>query len=174
MKVTRSMFQFEIPKRSPNCSVCQQSFLAGASYYSFLFQEEKKLWTRQDFCVLCGEKFADGEKHKGLSGWYWKSQVSDKPKAAAPVDRVDKAFEILHEVLNKDSLEAQEEAYVLSLYLMRQKKLILRKETTLPGGEIVYIYEIRDTEEMVSVPKLDLSNLQIEKIKCSLTVKLNS
>lgn len=172
----RTIFQQEIPRRKQICFMGSELFSPGMDYYSLLKEDETGKWLRHDFCIDCWEKFA-GQRPRNQTddkASYWKSKVEDKKiYAKSSIDRNERALELLLQALAKNSPEDIEEAFILALYLARNKKLVIRKEINHPG-ESSAIYEILATEELLIVPKLNLSQLQIEKIKGTLAIKLNN
>ena len=161
--MTKFILQPEVPKRKQKCFVGQEAFEAGMEYYSQLSEGENGKLNRQDFCLSCWEQWKQqgSDQHES----YWRSKVLEEKKRA-PIDRNERALDLLKEALQKDD---KEEAFILALYLSRNRRLAMRSQ-----DERWVIYEILDTEEMLAVPKIELSALQIEKVKGSLVPKLGS
>lgn len=154
--MTKPLFQLDLPKRKASCSSGQEPFTSGMEYFSLLQENETGNWIRQDFCHNCWDKMP-----KPRPNSFWKSRIkSDK---AIPLDMKEKAEaakEYLRESLRRGSLEDLEDAFVLSVYLLRIKKLI----TCSQEGECV-LYEDPASGELFQVPKLDLSTLQVDKVQ---------
>ena len=160
----KNPFQLEIPRRSNICSAGKEPLQTGMDYYSILDEDEEGNWSRQDFCAACWEKFARNEALNNTLS-HWKSKVPNKKASELPTDRSERAFVLLKEALARNAPEDREEAFVLALFLARNKKLALREEAKHSDGNIYNIYEALATEEMLAVPKLDLSTLQVEKVQ---------
>jgi hypothetical protein len=160
----RPLLQQEIPRRKQNCFAGQESFVPGMEYYSLLNEDDAGKWVRRDFCLACWEKFADQKRDAS----YWKSKVPEEKKhPKTHADKNERALELLVTALQDPNTDTLGEAFILALYLARNKRLALRSQ-----DEDVMIYEVLATEELLAVPKLDLSSLQIEKIQETLSSKL--
>jgi hypothetical protein len=175
----KTFIQKEIPKRKPTCSIGQEPFLKGMDYYSYIEEDEKGKWLRNDFCSPCWEKFSLQKKNNDQQSKvnYWKSKICEKPFSKEPLSFNEKALKLLATAILLDSQESNEEAFILALYLARNKKLAMRKEIDCLEGtakKCFIIYEVLATEELLLVPKLQLSQLQVEKTREILALKLKS
>lgn len=159
----RTFIHTEIPKRGKICCLGGEELTPEMEYYSLLREDAKGKWTRQDFCPSCWEK----KKEEGQpQDSYWKAKVQ-KEKEKVVLDRNEQILELLREALGKRTAEDLQEAFILALYLFRNRKLALRAQE-----ENWMLYEVVETEEMLRVPKVDTSALHIEKIQETLTAKL--
>jgi len=155
-------FRIEIPRRSPNCCHGQENFQPGMEYHSFLTEDEKGNLLRKDYCESCWKEAA-GEGRVTS----WSSKVPTKKGGKRlPIDRNERALELLKESLSK---EEAPEAFVLALFLARSRYAALRKE--LPEG--TSLYEVLATEEMLVVPRVKLSTLQIATIQARLAERFS-
>jgi hypothetical protein len=164
------MFQIEIPKRASRCFKGGEVLNQGESYYSALIlNDHEQSYHRQDYCLLCWES-----NHSKIEGMVssWKSVVPvKKGESELPKRRDERALYLLKEALsNQESPEAKEEAFVLSLYLARRRLIALRQELKR-GAAPFSLYEVSETEEMLCVPKISLSDLRIEKVQQELSRK---
>lgn len=162
---TKSAFQIAIPRRSYACSQCNEPFAAGKTYYSILGEERVEGdYPRLDYCQACWTKQTKSKTPQYSSAWSaavpLKKEASELPK-----QRDARALYLLKQTLNQDDKESNAEAFVLSLYLARRRRLYLRQEMKLQNGHYASLYEVAETEEMLCVPKLALSDLQVEKIQ---------
>lgn len=161
-----SIFQIEIPRRSTHCVGCKCSFPPSSDYFSLL-TEDKEGFKRFDYCPSCWEKTAQ-------EGIHWKSKVPDNSNAALEEkyrNRNEKALALLKDALLMDTPEADSEAFILALLLARSKVASLRQEIE-QEGKFYNLYEILDTEEILVVPKVNLSSLQIDTLQTDLANKL--
>lgn len=158
------LFRIEVPRRAPACGNCKKILVVGDSYYSVLSLQEKDFPVRIDYCQECWQEHL-GKNALGS----WKGKVPPKNEKRKTVDRNAKALELLKASLKKEALADQEEAFVLSLYLARNRQIALRKELSSNTS----LYEILATEEMLVVPKLKLSTLEIDKIQERLAKKFS-
>jgi hypothetical protein len=157
----------EIPKRGATCAKGGEPLVAGEEYYSVLLEDpEKPGYLRQDFCLKCWQEL----QPKAFKS-YWKARVPKqwKPpkKEESPFDR---AFRILREDLQNPTPENLNEAFILSIFLSRKRRLLLRQEI-VHEGEAAYLYEDPATEEILCIKKVEVSALKREEIQQALAKK---
>lgn len=163
------MKSIDIPRRGHYCALGNEPLKEGTIYYSLLEEGETDI-VRRDYCPVCWEKISI----KGQRA-YWKSRVLPKKREAhKAVDFSHYAFLLLKEALHNNTEEAQEEAFVLALFLARKRQLHLRDEIEREAGERYFLYEVAATEEMLAVKKLDLSTLKTEKVQDNLAKKFST
>lgn len=170
----KSAFQIEIPRRGPYCSQGKELFLPGMDYYSILLEEGEI--RRQDFCSACWESSArDQFLPKVHTSWKSKVAAGKKEEPLDAQSRDDKILFILNETLKKETLSPDEEVecFVLALYLARRRRLLLRKELQKEGGKF-NLYEVADTEEMLYVRRVELSQIATEKVQAELANKIKA
>ena len=141
-------------------------------FYSALVEsEEKGLYQRYDYCAPCWSLLNVQKLYPKLVS-HWKSRVPAKKL----VDELPKQRDARVLALLKDAIlqnQSPDEAFVLALYLARKRLIVLRQEMALPnGGGAASLYEVLETEEMLCVPRLQLSELQVGKIQQSLASQL--
>jgi hypothetical protein len=164
------MFHIEIPKRSSCCVKGGESLNPGSDYYSVLIKgDEEGVYQRQDYCVNCWSQAEQVPSGRSV----WKSRVPIKKEGSElPKQRDARALYLLKELLtNQITPTANAEAFVLALYLARRRLIVLRREVEREGQPPLSIYEVLETEEMVCVPKLSLSQLHVEQIQAELAKK---
>lgn len=144
----------KIPRRSPICSIGGEPFKAGMEFISHLYEGDKGILFRKDFCMHCKST------ENGVPVGLWKGKVPHPKERKLPLERNARALELLHRALEESTNEAAEEAFVLALFLARGRLIVARQELE---GRI--LYEVLATEEMLAVPRLALSNLEIAKIQ---------
>ena len=96
-------------------------------------------------------------------GIFWKAQIPVKPKIQT--NQAQRALELLREIYQ----EQKETAYILALYLQRQKLIVKRQEL-----EDMIIFEVTDTEEMLSIKKTELTTLDIYHLQAEIAKKLGN
>lgn len=163
-------FQIEIPKRAGVCAHGGELMAPGMTYYSSLvLRDEDGGFDRHDYCAACWEQLTQ----KGEKISTWKSAIPAKKVASdLPKKRDDRAYYLLKESLASDGVLAREEAFVLSLYLARRRRIFLRQEMAR-NDQKFQLYEVAETEEMLCVPKVELSHLQVESLQLELAKKFN-
>jgi hypothetical protein len=130
-----------------------------------LLELPKGGYERKDFCQSCWEEVKDSVLEK--THIHWKSKIPEKKEESdLPKQRNARALILLQESVGTDDPLIQQEAFVLALLLARSRELFLRQE--LPEGNL---YEVAKTEQMVVVPRLDLSRLQTEEVQKRLAEK---
>lgn len=171
------MFQIEIPKRATCCVKGGEPLLQGAEYYSALVRGEgDEVYHRQDYCHSCWEKHnSDNPDHLHINS-SWKSTVPLKKEVSElPKQRDARALYLLKEALHDQDTSAKiAEAFVLALYLARRRLIYLRQEMKREGKLPICFYEVAETEEMLCVPKIPLSDLQVETVQLELAKKFNA
>lgn len=171
------MFPIDIPKRSQVCSKDNQILSPGMDYFSTLILDEKKSgFVRHDYCMKCWLEIEKKEQSLEITS-KWKSTVPKKQNIELPKLKDERALYLLKELLSNDDFyrtpQLQNEAFVLSLFLSRKRLMLFRGD--LEKNALSHtLYEVKETEEMLLVPKLDLSSDQIEQTKLSLAEKFNA
>lgn len=167
------MFQIEIPRRATCCVKGGEPLLQGSDYYSALVRSDNEdIIQRQDYCLQCWQQVHDSEQINGS----WKSTVPlKKDPSDLPKRRDERALYLLKESLSApESQSSIAEAFVLTLYLARRRLVILRQEMKREGKLPLCIYEVAETEEMLCVPKLPISDVQVENVQLELAKKFKA
>lgn len=131
-----------------------------------VYEGENGAFIRKDYCHTCSGSCASQE---GVVS-SWKSVVPTRKKEQQPFDRNERALELLRACVARDEVEEREEAFVLALYLARNRKLLQRKDLSPE----VALYEIAATEEMLPVHKVSLSSLGVAEVQERLARKFTS
>jgi hypothetical protein len=163
----KNIFQLEIPRRNSQCALGQETFSPGMDYHSLLIEEDSGI-QRQDFCNVCWnpEFIAKAKIH-------WRSKVSAKKEISSlPHNRDERALLLLKEAIKGESQENRMEAFVLALYLARKKILHIRHESNKKVNDALILYEVSDTEEIIPIKKIDLSQIEIEETQKGIANKL--
>ena len=168
-----ALIKFEIPPRSRRCEFGKEDFSQGMEYYSVLEDTENEGFHRKDYCETCWEKLLLDPETASFGKVHWKSRVPVKKQDSySSLQRDEKAMELLKEILQDGRKEDAPQAFVLTLLLVRNKMLQFKQEILDDDGQVVLLYEVAATEEMIAVQKIDLSLIQIEKIQKILAEKL--
>lgn len=168
-----ALHTYEIPRRHRHCIIGQEEFAPGESYYSLL-EPIKGGYERKDYCPACWKKIHEEEEGHSEGKVFWKSSVPEKQQASEEAMRRDeRALELLKAYSSSNQREERDQAFILALLLTRNKFLQLRQEVE-EEGEAVQLFEVRSTEEMIGVRKVDLSTIQTDLIQTALAEKLGS
>lgn len=168
------LFQIEIPRRSSICSKGNEVLAPGSEYYSVLTEDLNTTYIRQDFCLNCWLESKQGDSQQKKKN-YWKAKVADSKKELADVfgSRDERAMELLKVAMQRNEVDDQAEAFVLALYLARRKIICLRKQLHHAELGAINLYEVIATEEMLSIKRMELARLEVEKIQQSIACKLS-
>lgn len=166
-------FQIMIPRRSSACAGGGEKFEPKQTYHSVVREDDGGEFVRLDYCSPCWEKIAD--ELKGEEIVHWKGQVPAKvvQNKLAGLNRDERALVILKELLQKEELseKEEEEAFVLGVFLARQRVLYARKQLT-KDGKTFQIYEKGGGEEILAVPHKELSVLEVSTVQQQIAQKL--
>lgn len=133
-------------------------------YFSVLVNDdEEEKYHRQDFCSVCWghEAFKQAKS-------FWKGRVPLQKELLKPPElNKEGLLTWLRELLAEERAEAATEAFVLALFLARRRQVVLRKELERQG-QLFFIYEDPETEELFSVRKVPLTPEQLLAMQASL------
>ena len=164
-----SLLSIPIPKRSLVCALNQENFLPKMAYFSVLYEELDSSIVRKDFCEACWSEWKKKQDLSKLKG-YWKAKVR-AVKKVPPADKAEKALLLLQELQDKEEEDAKAKIYLLATFLLRLRRLALRKEFS-DHQKKYHLYEIIATEQFLQVEVLDLSLIEIEKVRIYLADQL--
>jgi len=165
-----SLFTIDIPKRQAQCAGKGERFVPEMEIFSLLTEEESKKIVRRDFCATCWPQFQQ-EAQLPHSRGYWKSKI-EKKKKISDASRAEQALMLLRLLLNTpEGLEA--EIFVLCLFLAHARYLALRKEVQKENG-VYDVYELLKQNEWITIKRVQVSQLEIDKIQHSLALKLQT
>jgi len=164
-------WQIEIPRRSKRCSLNQEQFAEGTEYYSLLQRDEDKgHYVRKDFCNVCWEQVSKDYEKGSCS--LWKSKVPLRSFEKKSESRDIRALDILRESIQDLNENILAEAFVLALYLARKRIIVQREEVYIEEKKML-LFEIIATEEMLLIPKIELSQIQTDNVQLELVKKLS-
>lgn len=164
------IFKIHIPRRHNKCLNCSKKIEGGNEYHSVLFEQGEEEFAREDFCPECWVKVNETEKMKQACT-HWKSTVPIKPSEdESSKNRIEKALELL-----KAGIEGEdhEKNLILAMFLQRKKIIILRQELTREDGSQYLLYEVNGTEEMIPVPKVSITNINVAQIQNEILKSFN-
>lgn len=156
-------FQLQIPKRAVSCQSCLNPFKHEQVIDSFL-TEMNLTWVRLDYCNSCAIEKTLNLNPKLMQ---WKSKYIEITKFKA-----EAATHIALNLLMDEEQTSLEEKFILALYLVRKKVLVVRKEK-LENFSNQLIYENLQTGEWISLPCFNLLDLSLKTVYASLAKKLN-
>lgn len=157
-----SKLTWNIPARSRRCCEDRELFGPETPYYTLLQQTEAGQFARYDYCEACwARKRQDNEITDNATFWRGivpgrKEQIKDQEELG------ERVLDLLRDAISEE--ETADEAFVLGLYLARLRKGIARQELRREG-QVFTLYEIFDTSEVLCVPRVPLSRLQVDALQ---------
>jgi hypothetical protein len=164
-------YQMDIPKRGLVCKGKGESFAPGMEYYSVLQEDPALGLQRHDYCLHCWQN--DPRNKEVVEGQVsWRASVAlSKEAFVAPSQRDHQIQQLFHSL---SAIDHPAERFILALYLQRRKRLFLRSELVDESGQIILLYEIPETEEMLSIQKVALTHIPLQQIQVNIAQKLKA
>lgn len=155
------MMPQEIPRRSDQCHKCPIKLAQVNSYYSALQYADNSL-QRSDYCPACWEEFKQAPQvNSPVCHWHAKS-----PQPAATTRSPSSHDEWALELLRQQKASHQEQ-FILALYLARRRILHFRQELE-QNGCLWQLFEVAKSEEILAIPKIELSKIDIAAVQASI------
>lgn len=143
------MSDWRIHRREPRCTGCERLFQEGETFFSLIFFEEDRL-RREDRCPAC---FQEPRPAGDLFFWRTRHQADRRARFAVDFEAIEELFVSLD---GRREEGLRELRYLLSLLLLRKKRLKLVGVRRNEGGETLCLRRPRRTEEFeVQVFQLD-------------------
>ena len=165
-------FKVDLPKRARKCAGDGQFLVAGETCYSLLKEapaDEKEPYVRHDYCKNCWSRL---QIDLDTVVTHWKGRVPHEEAQIPDRTKEERALALLKELIAADNYEAHQQAYILALFLVRQRLLALRRELVQDDGTPVQLYEAVETEEMFCLKKIDIASLPVVAIQKALASQL--
>ena len=174
MSQETNIFQIEVPKRALQCFKGHEPLQADTQYYTILTSGEDGNFQRLDFCLSCWEK--EKEQYSALEKTAWKAKVPSKEDKEdfSKKNRDEMAIHLFKESSKFFKDNEWAEIFVLALYLARRRIITLRQEIPQNDGSYLCIYEHNETEEMYSITRKSLSEVDMTEVQTSLAQKLKT
>ncbi len=146
------MVEWKTPKKDEGCGTCERTFEDGEAHFSILLLNPDSLG-REDRCLPCFEE--DEGLPKDLVFWRTRRKLRKKRGLAVDFDSVERLF---HALDGREEERLAELRFLLSLLLMRKKrvKLVRVKRLADGGGEWMVLRRPR-REESLQVRVFDLT-----------------
>jgi hypothetical protein len=163
------MSHWKLGRRHPACLRCQRPFGEGEAHYSVLAASPEAL-ERLDLCHACWP----AEQQTGAAGRAWwraRRPLGQRRGLAVDLEGLEALFHALAEACEERLRELR---YVLSLLLLRKRRLFLVRATVraLPGsdqrGEFLVVRRPRRKEEEFFVQVYDLAAGRMESLRADL------
>ncbi|MCR4316046.1 MAG: hypothetical protein NUW37_06805 [Planctomycetes bacterium] len=158
---------YNIQKGKLACCVTHREFANGEAYYSVIRPVDDENFVREDYSV---EEFKKLDKDKLFS--YWKSRRVIESSPGKP--KFDLArTEMFLDSLLKSEIQDHSLLFVLSLVLMRKKRLKVAGSRIADGKEFM-TFEVSGTKRKFDVENPNLTDEKIEEINNRITMLLTS
>lgn len=147
------MSDWRIHRREARCTRCERAFQEGESFFSLLFFDADRL-RREDLCPPCFEApRAEGPLPPDALFWRARHLTDKKARFAVDFEAIEELFLSL---AGRPEGRLQELRYLLSLLLLRKKRLKLVGVRRSATGETLCVRRPRRQEEFeVQVFELD-------------------
>lgn len=156
----------KVPRRGRSCSRSGVPFQPGMEYLSLLREGRGDELIREDI-ALSWWKEHGSEEILNEAKSHWKGHVPLKSEAPKTPDEIfERAFELLESYMQEESPKA----FLVALFLARKKRLILRQELL----EGCMLYEVADTEEMLSIKPYEIDTEEMIKLQQELNHEIGS
>jgi len=154
------MVAWNIHRKDECCSRCEKVFEEGEAHFSVLSFSAEGL-ARDDRCQACFP--GDGDDAEGEDLIFWRTRRRPKAKKGLAVDfeAVESLFLALE---SREEETLRELRYLLSLLLMRKRRLKLIRVQRRPDGEVMVVRRPRRKEEL-SVFVHDLTPERTEDLR---------
>ena len=144
------MNDWRIHRREPSCARCQRAFAEGEGIFSMLYLQGEHL-RREDHCEACFEE--PGESKGELLFWRTRHALDRQKRFAVDFEAIEELFLALEGSPDPARAELR---YLLSLLLLRKKRLKLVGVRRQPAGETLCLRRPRRQEGFeVQVFELD-------------------
>ncbi len=160
------MAEWKIRRRLGECSGCASAFEEGARHASSLRFDGKEILVREDLCSAC---WSSGDESSYLFWWFTRHQKNRKATLQLDLSSLERLFMGLG---GREEEPLRELRYLLSLLLMRKRKLKLIKVERGAKGEKLVLRRPRRTEEL-SVWVFDFTPDRIEELRARLQEALD-
>ena len=152
---------WKLGRRQPACVDCEQEFADGDVLFSTLAFEEGRI-DRHDRCPACWK----AREEQPADGRWWRSRRQITKKAGLSVD-LDGLEQIFHALAERTEERLLELRYLISLLLMRKRKLILGRAFVRSGSELLALRRPRRKEEIL-VQVFEFSPERMEELRADL------
>ncbi|MEZ5979861.1 MAG: hypothetical protein R3F34_16845 [Planctomycetota bacterium] len=155
------MADWKFSKRHPACVTCQREFSEGERHFSRIELGDEGI-RREDVCSACWPKDPDPE-------WVWwrsRHEVARRTGLAVDWEVLERVFHMLGE---RDAERLAQLRYLLSLMLVRKRRLLLVRAVRRGDGEALVLRRPRRQEE-IEVATFDLEPERMDELRSELQV----
>lgn len=150
--------EWKLKRREAQCARCERVFEEGEPFFSVLVVEEDMLG-RVDHCPAC---FAERPESPGELVW-WRTRRQAAPKRGLAVD-FESVEALFLALIGREEERLRELCYLLSLLLMRKRRVKLVRVRRSAEGETMVLRRPRREEEL-EVSVFDLTPERMEVLR---------
>lgn len=136
------MVEWKIRRRHQQCSRCEATFDDGTRFVSLLGIDEEEDLLREDLCLHCWE----GADPEGLV-FFWLTRYRENRTKSLQLD-LESLERLFLELEGREQEKLRELRYLISLLLMRKRKLKLVRVARGGGKERLILRRPRRSEEL--------------------------
>lgn len=162
---------WSIKSRAHVCTVTEQQFTDGESFYTALFPDpESSGYLRKDFSIKAWEQ-REEDAEQPFSFWKTTYQAPVKEEKVEVTD--ESPEDLLRRLIEEDEEHTENARYILAVMLERKKLLVEADNQPTPTG-IIRIYEHRKTGDVFIVKDPNIPLDEIEKVQEEVTILLEN
>ena len=154
------MSDWRIHRKLDHCGPCGRELAVGEAFFSLLRFDEEGLG-REDRCTSCFEELSQSDPDGDRVFWRTRRQESKKKGLAVDFEAVERLFLALE---GREEDRLRELRYLLSLLLMRKRRLKLVRVKRAKEAQVMILRRPRRTEEL-AVDVFDLSPEKAEELR---------
>ncbi|MCZ6598025.1 MAG: hypothetical protein O7B99_10325 [Planctomycetota bacterium] len=155
------MTDWKLGRKRPACTRCERDFDEGEPFFSSLLITGDEI-SREDACTTCFERASEDTAGAPEQLIFWRTHHRTGKKALAVDFEALEGFFLALEGRAEERL--RELRYLLTLLLMRKKRLKLVRTARRKDGEIMLMRRPRRTEEL-AVYVFDLTPERAERLR---------
>lgn len=147
---------WQLRSRAHACTKSEDGFEDGETVYSRLRHTEEG-YVREDFCAGAWREVG----HEPAVS-IWNSIYRPPPPPKEEAVKKESAESLLRKLIEEEDDKNQNTIFILAVMLERKRLLVERDVQQQPDGELVRVYEYRETNEtfLVQDPGLKLAELE--------------
>lgn len=151
-----AMAAWTFRRRKGLCAACERGFTDGEPHFSLLGVEGEEL-VRNDLCKACWQVGHAAREH-ALFWWRTRHEVARRKGLALNLEALEALF---HGLARREERHLNELRYLLSLLLLRKRRLKLVRLARTEHGDAMVVRKPRHSEEqLVAVFEFDAARME--------------
>ena len=132
---------------------------------------EKSEYIRHDICEPCWTNASEGATDRKGYISHWQGTYEAPPPAPPEAIQKDNAENLLRKLLKTEDPRWREASYILAVMLERKRMLKVKDQLKDDGGR-VFVYEVRKTGDIFTIPDPNLKMEQLEQVQIEVAALL--